>query len=120
MVEKRTKQKRDALQLLEAAMDLYNKEDDQKELHFLMVTKTFEVLVEAGWKEFKSQVEDEGMDAPSPKEAIRKAATLGLTKNPEKWIECISARNLSVHNYFRLKPSQFIELVNELIELCKA
>ena len=119
MVKKRTKQRQDALKQLVGALELYEKESDQRPLNFLMVTKAFEVLVEASWKEFKSKVEDEGLEAPSPKEVIRKAATIGIVEHPEPWIEFISARNLSVHDYYSVEEPQFIELTRQLIALCK-
>ena len=120
MAEKRIKQISEAVEQLEGAIDLYEKEIDQRALNFLMITKAFEVLVEESWKVFKKKVENEGLDAPSPKEAIRKAARIGLTDSPEKWIEFIDARNLSVHDYFGLSGKKFLVLIKELLRHAKA
>ena len=119
MAEKRTSDIKKAIAQTEAAMALYQKELEQRELNFLMVVKAYEILVEIAWKHFKSTVEDEGLSAPSPKEAVRKAATIGLIEDPQKWITFIEARNLSVHDYFGLDVASFIQLTTELISMAK-
>jgi len=119
VVEKRTKDTKKAISQCDAAVKLYQKEASQKDLNFLMVVKAYEILVELAWKYFKFKVEDEGLAAPSPKEPVRKAATIGLIDDPEKWIKFIEARNLSVHDYFGLDPDSFIKLTEELLKSAK-
>lgn len=121
MVEKKIKKIREAEKKLDLAMQIYEKESkvELKGVHFLAVVKSFEVLVEYYWKFLKTKVEGEGLDAPSPKEAIRKSARLGFIDKPEKWIECINARNLSVHDYFGLNDKQFLVLLKEFREISK-
>jgi uncharacterized protein YutE (UPF0331/DUF86 family) len=89
------------------------------DLKFLMLSKSFEILVESAWRYLKFKVEDEGLDAPSPKEAIRKAATIGLIDDPQFWMDCINARNDSVHNYFGISEGKFLELTFQLQDACK-
>ena len=119
MAEKRIKDIKKAISQTEAAIKLYQKEVDQRELNFLMLAKAYEVLVEAAWKFFKLKVEDEGLNAPSPKESVRKAATIGLIEDSEKWIKFIEARNLSVHDYYGLDSEGFLNLSIELLRTAK-
>ncbi len=61
--------------------------------------KRFEFTFEMTWKLMKALVESEGLEAASPKQAIRKAADIGIIDNPEKWFEFLGNRNLTVHTY---------------------
>jgi len=85
-----------------------------------LVAKAFEVAVEYGWKDLKRRVEDEGLSAPSPKEAVRQAARLSFIEEPEKWIACINARNDSVHDYYRVPPERYIEFAEDLLRLMES
>ena len=82
-----------------------------KRLYFLALTKAFEVAIEYSWKEIKRKVEDRGLEAFSPKDAIREGAKLGFIEEPEEWIDAINARNLSVHDYFSLSEQDFVALI---------
>ncbi|OGG26944.1 hypothetical protein A2960_02245 [Candidatus Gottesmanbacteria bacterium RIFCSPLOWO2_01_FULL_39_12b] len=59
----------------------------------------FEFTFEAAWKLMKTIAELEGLDAPSPKRAIRQSAVLELINDPDKWFEFLDNRNLTVHTY---------------------
>ena len=102
---------------LKAALQLYHKKKGDRQLEFLTVAKAFEILFEYTWKRLKYRIEDEGLFAVSPKEAIRQAATLGLIEDPERWIACATARNDSVHDYFGIPEADYIKLVEEFLEL---
>ena len=104
-----------ALQNLEAALDQYRKE--KSELNFLTVTKTFEIVIEYAWHELKQRVENEGLEAPAPKMAVKQAAKLKIISEPELWMECIDARNNSVHDYFGISEMEFVDLAKELAKL---
>ena len=119
MAEKRIKDLKKAVSQAEAAIDLYHKENDQRDLNFLMIVKAYEILVELAWKYFKLKVEDEGLSAPSPKEAVRKDATIGIIEDPQKWIGFIEARNLSVHDYFGLDSDSFLKLITDLVRVAR-
>ena len=97
-----------ALKHLEDAIKIYAKQKSKKEIYFLAVAKAFEIAVEYAWKEIKRVVEDEGLDAPSPKEAIRKAAKINLVEDSQQWIEYINIRNLGVHDYFGIPEKEYI------------
>lgn len=106
-----------AIQDLIDALKRY--ESEPLDLNFLTVSKAFENLVEHTWRSLKQQVEDEGLDAPSPKSAIKQAAKLELITEPEKWLNCLEARNNSVHDYFGISQEEYLELAKDLLELVK-
>lgn len=62
-------------------------------------------------------MEDQGLEAPAPKMAIREAARLHFITKPEVWLECIDARNNSVHDYFGITQSEYCELAEEFLKL---
>ena len=86
-----------------------------RSLTFLALSKAFEVAVEYGWKQLKRQVVDEGLEALSPKDAVREAARIEIIKNPAVWIQCINARNLSVHDYFSMTEMEFFDLAETFL-----
>jgi len=104
---------------LEEALKRYRHVKTERGLEFLTVAKAYEVLFEYLWKTLKAKVEDEGLFASSPKEAIRQAATLRLIKKPERWLACATARNDSVHDYFGIPEPDYIKLVEEFLVLSK-
>lgn len=106
-----------SLRNLEAALDQYRK--DKSELNFLTVTKTFEIVIEYAWHELKERVENEGLEAPAPKTAVKQAAKLKMISEPELWLECIDARNNSVHDYFGISENEFVDLAKELVQLAQ-
>ena len=104
---------------LRQAIRLYDEGKLEEDLAFLTLAKAFEVLVEYAWKELKRKVEDEGLDAASPKEAVRQAARLKMIEGPEKWIDCINARNDSVHDYFGIPREDYLSLAKEFLILAE-
>lgn len=82
-----------------------------RSITFIAVTKAFEVGLEYGWKFLKIRVEESGLEANSPKDAVREAAHIGLIKNPDIWIAAINARNQSVHDYFSMSEGEFVKLI---------
>lgn len=105
----------DASKKLEQALAQYQAQ--KSELNFLTVTKAFEIAIEYAWREIKYIVEDQGLEAPAPKLAIKQAAKIGIIIKPELWLDCIEARNNSVHDYFGISEDEFIELASELLAL---
>lgn len=91
------------------------KETD-KDVAFLSVAKAFEVAVEYAWRDLQKRIEEEGLDAPSPKAAVREAARINLIENAESWIDYISARNAGVHDYFGMTNEAYIEIAKEFLE----
>ncbi|OGQ46799.1 MAG: hypothetical protein A3H42_03510 [Deltaproteobacteria bacterium RIFCSPLOWO2_02_FULL_46_8] len=108
----------EAKQHLQEALNQYR--SVPSELGFLTVAKTFEILVEYAWRELKERVEDQGLDAPAPKIAVKQAARLGLITEPEMWLNCIDARNDSVHDYFGISKKEYLALAEQFLSLVDA
>ncbi len=99
-----------AIKELEHALSFQSKAATDK--FFLSgISKTFEVCLEYAWKHLKQRVEEQGLEAFSPKEIFKTAAKAGLLQNPEFYIECINARNCAVHDYFGTDPKQYLALI---------
>ena len=107
------KSKKNLIQALKA----YDNRSKDDELPFLTVCKSLEVLFEYVCKELKNKVEEEGLFAVSPKEAIRQAAQLEIITEPERWIAITNARNDSVRDYFGIPENKYAELAVEFIQL---
>lgn len=103
---------------LKAALDQYSTQSS--ELNFLTVAKAFETALEYAWRELKRQVDDLGLEALAPKVAVKEAAKLHLISNPELWLECIDARNDSVHDYFGISNAEYADLAREFLKLIKS
>lgn len=107
---------RKSLKTLQEALKKFKKDD---ELSFLAVAKAFEISVEYSWRELKRIVEDEGLDAPSPKAAIREAARLGKLDDAEGWIEFVNVRNAGIHDYFGMGEEEYIEIAEDFLKHAK-
>jgi uncharacterized protein YutE (UPF0331/DUF86 family) len=117
MESKRTAKLLEALAHLKEGLRAYEKRRKGDALPKLAMTKAFEIAVEYGWRELKRKAEDEGLDVPSPKAAVRQAARLGLITEPDKWMELIEARNASVHDYFGFDDEDLVRLAKLGLEL---
>ena len=83
------------------------------------VSKCFEVALEYAWKMFKHNAEESGLEAYSPKDAIRSAAASRLIDDPELWIKFINNRNLSVHDYLGIDDQDYLASIREFLAECK-
>lgn len=102
---------------LQAALEDYKTGGARGDLPFLTLAKTLEVLTEYVWKDLKQRVEDQGLFAPSPKEAIRQAAVVGIISEPDVWLRIITARNDSIHDYFNIPQTDYVALAERFIAL---
>ena len=59
----------------------------------------FEFTFELAWKATARRVRAEGLEASSPRRAIRKAVQLGLIADDAGWLEMLNDRNLTSHTY---------------------
>lgn len=114
-MESKKKKLLKSLKNLQDALTQYQAK--KSELNFLTVSKAFETVVEYSWREFKRLVEDQGLEAPAPKIAIKQAAKLNYLNEPEFWLACIDARNDSVHDYFGIPEEEYVSLAKKLAEL---
>ena len=120
MAQKKGNKLERAILDLTMAMEFYRKIDGNEPSAFLAVAKAFEVAIEYAWKDLKRQLEEKGMsDIYAPKDVIRKAAQIGVLDNAEKWLNYIDARNDSVHDYYGMTQSEYIELARKFIKDAK-
>lgn len=106
-----------SLDNLKDALAFYkNAKAGEKEVAFLSLSKAFEVAVEYSWRKLKMMVEDEGLEAPSPKSAIREAARLNIIRDAESWIDFINARNAGVHDYFGMSKDEYYQIARNFLE----
>ena len=108
-----------ALGNLSMALEGYRTRDKDDPLPLLAATKAFEVAVEYAWRLMKKRVEEEGLDCPSPKAAVRGAARIGYISDPSLYLKAIDARNASVHDYFGLGTDDFIALAKDFLRIAR-
>lgn len=61
--------------------------------------QAFEFSYELAWKTMKRMLSQKGIDARSPRDCFREAATIGMISNPKAWFQFIEMRNVTVHAY---------------------
>lgn len=107
---------RESIVQLNAALAYYDANPKDHYMCFLAVSKAFEVATEHAWKELKQRVEAEGVEALSPKDAIRQAAKMKMIKSAEDWLDYINTRNSSVHDYFGISEKNFVALARKFLK----
>lgn len=116
MEEKKRRKLHEALGDLKRCIDAYApSKNSDRSIYFIALTKAFEVALEYAWKDLKRIIEDKGLEAYSPKDVIREAANIGILEDPDLWIKCVNARNLSVHDYFSLPEDAIVSLAKEFL-----
>lgn len=116
MVSKKLHDKlKDSMVQLKDALAFYDANPKESYMRFLTVSKSFEVATEHAWKELKQRVEAEGVEAVSPKDAIRQAAKMKIINSAEEWLEYINTRNSSVHDYFGISEKDFVKLARQFL-----
>ncbi len=98
----------EASKLLKQAIKQHEESPENKVL-IAGVIKTFEVLFEYVWKEFKKIGEQDGREIYSPRDAIKSALEMNLVKDFDIWKEYLNTRNLSVHDYLGVGDKQIIQ-----------
>lgn len=108
----------EAVRALEHALGFECKiqEDD---FYFGGIAKAFETAIEYAWKYFRSEALDAGLDVPSPREAIKQAANLGLIEDLEAWLGLLKTRNIAVHDYIGLPRNEYLEQIKLFAKLSK-
>lgn len=100
----------DAVRSLDHALSFESKiaEDD---FYFGGIAKAFETAIEYAWKYFRAEALDAGLDVPSPREAIKQAANLGLIDNLDDWLGLLKTRNIAVHDYIGLSRDEYLSQI---------
>ena len=103
---------RQSFALLEAAL-CECKTEPENPLRFAALAKAFETTFEYMWKHFKREADQAGLEAYSPRDALRFAAQLQLIDDLETWNQFLNARNLSVHDYVGMDDAAILQLVRQ-------
>jgi nucleotidyltransferase substrate binding protein (TIGR01987 family) len=113
-----------ALKQLDNAVDLSN-ERDLSLLEKQGLIQAFEFTHELAWNLLKDYLEYQGyQDVKGSRDAIRKAFSINLIVDGQKWMETIQARNITSHTYdeilvesaFEMITQNYIELFHELLD----
>jgi len=84
-----------AFLLFERTLEIRNPSEVEKGgfIHF------YEMAFELAWKLMKDYLEDQGLTANSPRQAIKQAFQSGVIDNGQQWIDALEDRNLTTHTY---------------------
>ncbi len=98
----------EALNRLEEAL-----KEAPKEYKNEILLKRFEFSFELAWKLMQAALDQLGAIVSSPNNAIRTAADYELIENPDRWIEFLRERNLTVHVYNEDMAESVVEKVRD-------
>lgn len=97
----------DALEHALTFLDKAKKDD----FYYAGITKKFEICFEYAWKYFKRKAQEEGLEAFSPKEAIKLAGRMGLIDSVENWLDFLEDRNTGMHDYLGMSQEDYLETI---------
>jgi nucleotidyltransferase substrate binding protein (TIGR01987 family) len=83
------------------------------------IAKAFETAMEYTWKYFRSEAISAGFDVPSPREAIKLAANLGMIEDLEEWLGLLKTRNIAVHDYIGFPREEYLAQIKLFAQLSK-
>jgi nucleotidyltransferase substrate binding protein (TIGR01987 family) len=72
---------------------------DENPLALDATIQRFEFSFELFWKTLRVMLQQEGIEAASPRQVIKEAYAVGWLDNEEAWLTMLEARNLSAHVY---------------------
>ncbi len=88
--------------------------------------QAFEFSYELAWKTMKRILQKKGIDARSPRDCFREAASVGMISDPKMWFSFIEKRNITVHTYDESVMQEIISVfedfsvaLSELIQYIK-
>lgn len=87
--------------------------DDYSPLEIGGLVQAFEFTFELAWKTVKDYLYLQGLDAKSPREAIKEAFSAQLIEDGHTWIEMLEKRNELSHTYNFEVAEKAQELINE-------
>ena len=100
---------------LNTALDRLDESLMEEKTEFIRdaVIQRFEFCFEIAWKTMKTANYILGFQSQSPRDTIRSAAQTGLIDNPKKWLNYLTARNLSTHTYNEEQSEQIYKKAKE-------
>ena len=78
------------------------------------IAKAYEVAIEYAWKYFRTEAIDAGLEAESPRDAIKQAGVIGILSDVEKWLKFLKIRNIAVHDYLGVSQEEYIQTAKDL------
>ncbi len=81
------------------------------------VIQRFEFTFELSWKLMKSLCNFYGVEANSPRDAIKQAHKISLIQNGNKWLDLLQARNLTSHTYNEEISLSIYEIIPDSLKL---
>ncbi len=86
---------------LEKSVEFLGKTLDQPKNDYMRTAaiKSFEICFDLTWKYLQARLQEDGLEANSPKSAFREAGKFGLLSEVKAWLDFTDFRNLSVHTY---------------------
>ena len=97
----------------------YVKKIKKDKIYFNGIVKSYETCLEYAWKYLKAEVNDQGIEAHSPKEAIKHSGRMNLISDVELWLKFLLARNQSVHDYLGINEEKYLELIQKFYKEVK-
>lgn len=79
------------------------------------IAKCFEVCLEYAWKQIKRELDEQGLEAYSPKDVVKTAGRAGLLDDVEFWIRCINIRNIAVHDYLGVTKEEYLAVISDFL-----
>lgn len=77
------------------------------------VIQRFEFTFELLWKCVKVMLEDQGIQAKTPKECLKAAFRVGLIENEEAFLDMLEDRNRTSHIYSRDQSEKIFQRIRE-------
>ena len=73
----------------------------------------FEAAFELSWKTIKDYLESQGIDAKTPRDAIKQAFRIELIEDGHVWMQALENRDLTVHTYNEKMSLEIEKLIKE-------
>jgi len=77
------------------------------------IVQRFEFCFELAWKAARLRLQEEGIEANTPRATIREAHRIGWLSDPEAWTQMLLMRNLTSHTYDEKMASQVAEFARK-------
>jgi len=87
-----------AIESLNEAVNMYSSDKKNRVVEAGLI-QNFEISVELSWKVMKKYLEDSGLEANTPRDAIKLAFSSHLIQDGENWLNALQDRNASSHIY---------------------
>jgi len=73
--------------------------DDLSELEIAGIISAFQFTFELSWKTLKDYLESRGVDAKTPRDAIKEAFSIEIINDGKIWLQMLDSRNIFAHVY---------------------